>query len=92
MKDVKFAFDKASVRTYDEDGMMHVALTPISKANVCIYYGKEIPDSEALGLDPNKAYRLLRDPEELKKAVNTFKPAGAFPRSFRLVIREGMQS
>lgn len=72
MKDVKFAFDKASVRTYDEDGMMHVALTPISKANVCIYYGKEIPDSEALGLDPNKAYRLLRAPEELKKAVNTF--------------------
>lgn len=72
MKDVKFAFDKASVRTYDDDGMMHVALTPISKANVCIYYGKEIPDSEALGLDPNKAYRLLRDPEELKKAVNTF--------------------
>lgn len=72
MKDVKFAFDKASVRTYDEDGMMHVALTPISKANVCIYYGKEIPDSEALGLDPNKAYRLLRDPEELKKAVSTF--------------------
>ncbi|MEY0216847.1 DUF2213 domain-containing protein [Providencia rettgeri] len=72
MKDVKFAFDKASVRTYDEDGMMHVALTPISKANVCIYYGKEIPDSEVLGLDPNKAYRLLRDPEELKKAVSTF--------------------
>lgn len=72
MKDVKFAFDKASVRTYDEDGMMHVALTPISKANVCIYYGKEIPDSEALGLDPKKAYRLLRDPEELKKAVSTF--------------------
>ena len=72
MKDVKFAFDKASVRTYDEDGMMHVALTPISKANVCVYYGKEMPDSEALGLDPNKAYRLLRDPEELKKAVSTF--------------------
>ncbi|MBS0918381.1 DUF2213 domain-containing protein [Providencia rettgeri] len=72
MKDVKFAFDKASVRTYDEDGMMHVALTPISKANVCVYYGKEIPDYEKLGLDPNKAYRLLRDPEELKKAVSTF--------------------
>lgn len=72
MKDVKFAFDKASVRTYDDDGMMHVALTPISKSNVCIYYGKEIPDSEALGLEPNKAYRLLRDPEELRKAVSTF--------------------
>lgn len=72
MKDVKFAFDKASVRTYDEDGMMHVALTPISKSNVCIYYGKEIPNYEELGLEPNKAYRLLRDPEELKKAVSTF--------------------
>ncbi|WP_254369195.1 DUF2213 domain-containing protein [Proteus mirabilis] len=52
--------------------MMHVALTPISKSNVCIYYGKEIPNSEELGLEPNKAYRLLRDPEELKKAVSTF--------------------
>ncbi|CNF26073.1 Uncharacterized protein conserved in bacteria [Yersinia nurmii] len=72
MKDVKFAFDRESVRTYDADGMMHVALTPISKANVCVYYGKEIPDTEALGLDPNKAYRLLRDPEELRKAAPTF--------------------
>lgn len=72
MKDVKFAFDKASVRTYDDDGMMHVALTPISKSNICIYYGKEIPDAEAMGLEPNKAYRLLRDPEELRKAVSTF--------------------
>lgn len=72
MKDVKFAFDKASVRRYDADGMMHVAQTPISKANVCVYYGKEIPDSEKLGLDPNKAYRLLRDPDELRKAAPTF--------------------
>ncbi|WP_145933985.1 DUF2213 domain-containing protein [Yersinia entomophaga] len=72
MKDVKFAFDKASVRRYDVDGMLHVELTPISKANVCVYYGKEIPDWEALGLNPDKAYRLLRDPEELRKAAPTF--------------------
>lgn len=72
MNDVKFAFDKASVRTYDADGMLHVSKTPISKANVCVYYGHEIPDSEALGLIPNKAYRLLRDPEELRKAAPTF--------------------
>lgn len=70
--DSVFAFDRASVRTYDADGMMHVALTPISKANVCVYYGKEIPDSEVLGLIPEKAYRLLRDPEELRKAAPTF--------------------
>lgn len=72
MKDVKFAFDKASVRRYDVDGMLHVELTPISKANVCVYYGKEIPEWESLGLIPDKAYRLLRDPEELKKGADTF--------------------
>ncbi|CAI9399199.1 DUF2213 domain-containing protein [Lelliottia sp. T2.26D-8] len=72
MKDVRFAFDRASVRTYDQDGMLHVALTPVSKANICVYYGKEIPGWEDLGLEPEKAYRLLRDPEELAKAVNTF--------------------
>lgn len=71
-QDSAFAFDRASVRSYDADGMMHVALTPISKANVCVYYGKEIPDAEALGLIPDKAYRLLRDPEELRKAAPTF--------------------
>lgn len=67
-----FAFDRASVRRYDADGKLHVELTPISKANVCLYYGKEIPEWESLGLEPDKAYRLLRDPEELKKAVDTF--------------------
>jgi hypothetical protein len=72
MKDVKFAFDKASVRRYDVDGMLHVELTPISKANVCVYYGKEIPNWEDHGLEPDKAYRLLRDPDELSKAVETF--------------------
>lgn len=72
MNDVKFAFDKASVRRYDADGMLHVSKTPISKANVCVYYGKEIPNSEALELEPERAYRLLRDPEELRKAVSTF--------------------
>ncbi|AYN25765.1 DUF2213 domain-containing protein [Buttiauxella sp. 3AFRM03] len=72
MKDVKFAFDKASVRTYDADGKLHVELTPISKANICVYYGKEIPCWEELGLIPDKAYRLLRDPEELRKAASSF--------------------
>lgn len=66
------AFDRASVRTMDVDGMMHVKMTPISKANVCTYYGKEIPNSEALGLDENKGYRMLRCPEELAKAAPTF--------------------
>lgn len=71
-QDSVFAFDRASVRSYDADGMLHVKNTPISKSNVCVYYGKEIPSAEALGLIPEKAYRLLRDPEELRKAAPTF--------------------
>lgn len=65
------AFDK-SARTYDADGHLHVASTNISKANVCPYFGHEIPDFETLGLDPDRKYQLLRDPEELKKAAPTF--------------------
>lgn len=66
------ALDRASVRSYDKDGRLHVALTPISKANVCPYFGREIPDAEALGLNPDKQYLLLRDPEELRRAAKTF--------------------
>ena len=72
MKKVGIAFDKASVRTFDADGRMHVARTPISKANVCDYYGREIPGSEKLGLDQNKVYKLYRDPAELEKGAATF--------------------
>lgn len=66
------AFDKETVRETDVDGRLHVEITNISKANVCPYFGREIPDHEALGLDPNKTYRLLRHPDELKKAAATF--------------------
>lgn len=66
------AFDRSSVRTYDKDGRLHVAVTHISKATVDLYYGYEIPGFEELGLDRDKAYYLLRDPEELAKAAPTF--------------------
>jgi hypothetical protein len=68
----RFALDRASVRTIDVDGHLHVALNPISKANVCPYYGSEVPDAEQLGLDPNAVYQLYRDPEELRKAADSF--------------------
>src|SRR5882757_7615397 len=67
-----FALDRASARSYDVDGQLHVDVCNISKATVNPYYGREIPDSEALGLDPNKVYRLYRDPVELEKAAPTF--------------------
>ena len=66
------ALDEASARTYGDDGSLHLASTPISKANVCPYYGREIPDYASLGLDADKVYRLFRDPEELTKAADSF--------------------
>ena len=66
------AFDKSSVRSYDKDGRLHVAVTPISKANVCKYLGREIPGWDSLGLDPNKVYNMYRDPAELEKGAASF--------------------
>lgn len=66
------ALDKASVRHFDQDGHLHVEMTPISKAVVNPYYGREIPGWETLRLDPDKTYRLYRDPDELKQAAPSF--------------------
>lgn len=61
-----------SMRIYDADGHLRVEKTNISKANICPYYGREIPNWEALGLDANRVYKLYRDPAELAKAAHTF--------------------
>lgn len=66
------AFDRASVRTIDANGRLQISRTNISKVNVNAYYGREIPRSEELGLEPNKLYRLWRHPDELRKAAKTF--------------------
>ncbi len=66
----RLAYDR-SLRHVDTDGRLHIEMTPISKANVCPYYGREIPGSEILGLDPDKLYQLLRDEKELEKAAET---------------------
>jgi hypothetical protein len=64
--------DKQSARRIDEQGFLHVDGCNISKACVNPYRGSEIPNYQALGLDPVKVYRLFRDPEELEKAADTF--------------------
>lgn len=66
------AFDSTSVRSMDKDGRLHVRMTPISKATINEYYGSEIVDSNKLGLEPGKKYKLLRDPKELEKSAKTF--------------------
>ena len=65
------AFDKASARHYDDNGFLIVDSTIITKAAVNPYYGKEIPNYESLGLDPEKIYNMLRDPAELEKGMHT---------------------
>lgn len=72
MKNILAQDRMGSVRMTDEDGRLYVAATPISKATVNAYYGREIPGAQSLGLDPDRLYHLLRDPEELARAAPTF--------------------
>ena len=70
--DHRFAFDRGSVRRFDLDGRLHLAVANISKANVCEYLGSEIPDWQSLNLNPDRTYQLLRPADELAKAALTF--------------------
>jgi hypothetical protein len=65
-------FDRLTVRRFDVDGRMHVEACNISKANVCPYFGREIPNYQLLGLEANKIYQLYRDPDELARAAPSF--------------------
>lgn len=70
---ILLAMDRApTARRIDAQGFLHLASSNISKANVCPYYGREIPGWRELGLDENRVYKLLRDPAELAKAAHTF--------------------
>jgi hypothetical protein len=67
----EIAMDRDSVREKTRDGRLIVKRTHVSKANVCPYRGEEIPGWEEIGLEPDRVYFLLRDPEELAKAAPT---------------------
>lgn len=67
----EMALDR-SLRSKDVDGHLHVESVNISKANVCPYLGREIPNGGELGLDPEKIYYLYRDAAELEAAASTF--------------------
>lgn len=73
MRQDRLAFDREpSARTYDGDGHLHVKQCHISKAMVCPYLGREIPEADKLGLDADRVYYLLRDPGELERGAQTF--------------------
>lgn len=67
----KLAFDRTG-RRIDADGRLHVDRSHISKATINPYYGQEIPGFVELGLEPDKIYRLFRDPVELERGAQTF--------------------
>jgi hypothetical protein len=66
------ALDKATTRSFDVDGRMHISKCNISKATVNPYKGEEIPGWEELGLEPTRVYQMFRSPDELAKSAPTF--------------------
>ena len=64
------AYDR-SVRSYDKEGRLHILITPISKANICPYFGREIPGGFTLGLEPDRIYQMFRAPDELAKGAQS---------------------
>lgn len=66
------ALDIESVRKPSKFGHLHITRANISKAAINEYLGREIPNWEKLGLDENRRYKLLRHPDELKKAAASF--------------------
>ena len=62
------AIDRGSVRTVDDNGFLHVKISPLTRVQVAPYYGKEIPGWQSLGLEANKIYKGYRPESELKKA------------------------
>ena len=73
MKSNRIAFDAAgSVRTKDENGFLHVAVSNITKEVVNPYYGREIPGWQERDLDPDRVYYGYRAGTELEKGASTF--------------------
>ena len=60
------ALDK---RSFDSDRRLTITDCVISASQVNPYIGAEIPDWQALGLDPDALYPMYRDPAALKAAM-----------------------
>lgn len=63
------ATPSGSVRTEDENGYLHVAVSNITKEQVAPYLGKEIPNGRELGFEDDTIYRGYRPASELSKRV-----------------------
>lgn len=61
-----------SNRKIDSNGYLRVKTCNITKEQVAPYLGREIPNSESFGLEPEKVYYVYRPQKELEKAVESF--------------------
>lgn len=64
-----FNLESSGNRETDANGFLHVKNCVLTKADVNDYWGKEIPDWENLGLNPNEVYQVFRPPEEIEKSL-----------------------
>lgn len=69
---------EGSVRTFDDNGNLHVAVSHLTKAQVRPYRGSEIPGWQSQGLDPMKVYQGYCPPEELSRP-ETIESTNAIP-------------
>lgn len=85
MTEVTMAFDhfslKKSVRTIDDNGFLHVAVSPVTREQVAPYHGYEIPHYRELGYDRDGVYYGYRSGEELSKP-DTIKSLNGIPIQF----------
>lgn len=90
MTTLLLAMDRASVRRRDVNGYLHVEISNISKANVCPYYGSEIPNWREHGLEPDKLYQLYRCPDELARGAETFNNVPLLSQHVPVVPEDGL--
>lgn len=90
MTTLLIAMDRATVRRRDVNGYMHVEVSNISKANVCPYYGSEIPDWQEMGLEPDRLYQLYRCPDELARGAETFNNIPLLSQHVPVVPEDGL--
>ena len=58
---------RPSVRHFDENGFLHVDISPVTSVQVAPYRGSEIPGWRERGLDPDRVYHAYRPADELSK-------------------------
>ena len=81
IKHLTIAFD-SSHREYDNNGFLHVRACNLTREQVAPYYGREIPNYEQAGFDPDTVYYGYRSAEELSRP-ETVKSINGIPIQLR---------